>query len=64
VDGKVFTPEISVEKAYAACESLKPRAENAERQDFVLTALNMFFVGTRDCHRTGGGKSSTRSPRL
>lgn len=46
-DGSMFTPEIFVEKAYLACESLKPTPEaelDPARQDFVFTALmNMFF---------------------
>ena len=46
-DGSMFTPEIFVENAYAACEPLKP-SPDAEQdpamQDFVFTSLmNMFF---------------------
>jgi hypothetical protein len=48
-DGSMFTPEIFVEKAYDACEPLRPSPEaeqNPARQDFVFTALmNMFFGG-------------------
>jgi hypothetical protein len=46
-DGSMFTPEIFVEKAWAACESLKPSPEanqDPALQDFVFTSLmNMFF---------------------
>jgi hypothetical protein len=46
-DGSVFTPEIFVERAWAACEPLKP-SRDAEQdgalQDFIFTSLmNMFF---------------------
>jgi hypothetical protein len=46
-DGSMFTPEIFVEKAYDACEPLRPSPEAEQdpaRQDFVFTSLmNMFF---------------------
>ena len=46
-DGSMFTPEIFVERAYVACESLKPSPaaeRDPARQDFVFTTLmNMFF---------------------
>jgi hypothetical protein len=46
-DGSMFTPEIFVERAWAACESMKPAPEadqDPALQDFVFTSLmSMFF---------------------
>jgi hypothetical protein len=46
-DGSMFTPELFVERAWAACAAMKPIAdadEDPALQDFIFTSLmNMFF---------------------